>query len=139
MPSASRLQTFRHRWWLRLLVAVGLAATCALIWTLSSSLVIGLDNPHGGSELERPDPAAVTADVEGVADLHAHLNYAIWGSGGFDEDAFLATGERTLDLIDDSTTTYLVADALESARIGQLRTAHDQIERAEDRLADQDG
>jgi hypothetical protein len=140
MLSTSQSPTrFHHPWWRHLLVGVALAATCALIWTLSSSLVNGgLGDPHGGSELERPDPAAVTDDVKGVADLHAHLNYAIWGRDGFDEDAFLATGERTLSLIDDPTTTYLVADALESARSGQLRIAHDQLERAEGRLAQQD-
>lgn len=138
MTSTTNEPASRRRSWRRnLLVAVALAATCVLIWTLSSSLVdSGFGTPHGGSELERPDPAAVTGDVKGVADLHAHLNYAIWGTGSFHEDAFQATGQRTLDLIDDPTAASLVSDALESARNGQLTTAHNQIERAEDRLAD---
>lgn len=76
--------------------------------------------------------------TESGTDLHAHPNHVIWGRGGFDKDAFLATGERTLNLIVDPTTAYLVADALESARTGSSGSAHDQIECAEDRLADQD-
>jgi hypothetical protein len=127
--------TTSRRWRRGLIFGVALTALCAVIWNLSAELVEGgLVNPHG-REVQELNAGSIANDVQGVADLHGHLNYAVWGRGQLDHPQFLATAERTIELTEDRVVTTLLKEAIESVQAGKLRTAHDQVERAEGRLA----
>lgn len=117
-----------------------LVAVCVGLWALSDALVDS-GSRHGGDEVRQLDPS--TAAEQGVgdalADLHGHLNWAVWGRGELDESEFLRALEETViameDEDEDLATELAMVRTMITDEDRDLVAVHALVQRVEDRYA----